>query len=1184
MLTKRSFLSLILFLFLPILLFPYTVRSGDILKIEVVGYPELLRDCPVDIEGFISFPYIGRLKVEGKTIEEITGRVKEGLSDVLSNPEVIVSISKLAPRNVYISGAINEVVDLGFQDVTLSKLISMIELNLDDIDLSSVKVIKKNKTLVIDLSGILIGEKPLEDPLIEEGDQIILPKKSIKNYVKILGAVQRPGIYRYEENMKLLDLVAQSGGFKENRSEELSIQRGNSVKKYSVSEILSGKDVKLLPGDVVYVPESKEKFAYILGAVVRPGSYTFLKNEEITLRNLIAKSGGFLEEPKYLEKIIITRNGSEVAAYDPEEVLSGKIDEFLEIGDVVYVKEFENLEVHVLGAVKKPGVFQVSPKEKVDLREIIAKAGGLSKDIEEIDSITISRKGEIIRLDPGEIFLNGKLFAILPGDIVQVKEYIPKKAYILGFVKHPGLYYFEKNEKFSLRNLISKAGGFIDENKVRMVKVVGKEEKTYMIQEVLEKDIDLEDSAFVYVEPAKEKYVYVVGLVSKPGYISFLPEEKMTLSRALAKAGDVPSDMMERVEAIVIVHEDNSTEKYDPQIIFNKTQDPVLKTGDLVIVKEMEEKYVYVVGPVSKPGYISFLPEEKMTLSKALAKAGGILPDKLRYVKDIKVIHEDSSSEVFSPEDAFSENKDFILKKGDLVVVEEVEEKYAYIVGNDLQKRGKIVLDPEEPLTLLTVLKKAGIEDFDLLESVKVMSEGKILLVDPKKLLTEDWPLKNGDTIMVKILEGTRIYFTGDVTGYVFFDPEEKPTLDRAIAKIGKIEEKYINSLRILRKNGSTMTLNEVVSIPLMDGDVVEVDLKEEVRVYIGGFVKNPGLVVFQPDEKPSLKKAISKAGGYMEDDETVADEIVLMRNSERKVFDVEIIKSGRADILLKDGDYINVTQRPLRYAFALGEGLKNGKIVFKDEEEFNVKTLLGKAGGLNEKASKEIEVIMPDGEIKKVSFDDVLKDGGPELENGAVVLVPEETKNFVYIVGEVKQPGAYRIKGDVNLLQVISWAGGLSDWAQKTKILLRRNGREMELDINDLSKVEKTKIMPGDVVYIPPLETNKVYVLGEVKTPGIVGIDKFSTVFDTIMKAGGFTKDAVYSNIFLFKEGSEENVVTCDLSGFIKGKGPSVNPKVAPGDVIYVPRSPFVKVSEVLPVVRDVLGIISTSKDIMGW
>ena len=64
-----------------------------------------------------------------------------------------------------------------------------------------------------------------------------------------------------------------------------------------------------------------------------------------------------------------------------------------------------------------------------------------------------------------------------------------------------------------------------------------------------------------------------------------------------------------------------------------------------------------------------------------------------------------------------------------------------------------------------------------------------------------------------------------------------------------------------------------------------------------------------------------------------------------------------------------------------------------------------------------------------------------------------------------------------------------------------------MELDINDLSKVEKTKIMPGDVVYIPPLETNKVYVLGEVKTPGIVGIDKFSTVFDTIMKAGGFPK-----------------------------------------------------------------------------
>ncbi len=61
----------------------------------------------------------------------------------------------------------------------------------------------------------------------------------------------------------------------------------------------------------------------------------------------------------------------------------------------------------------------------------------------------------------------------------------------------------------------------------------------------------------------------------------------------------------------------------------------------------------------------------------------------------------------------------------------------------------------------------------------------------------------------------------------------------------------------------------------------------------------------------------------------------------------------------------------------------------------------------------------------------------------------------------------------------------------------------------------------------------------------------------------------------------SRSEVQICDLSGIIMGKGSSVNPNVSPGDVIYVPSSPAAQLSDVLPIVRDVLSIIVTSKNL---
>jgi len=591
-----------------------------------------------------------------------------------------------------------------------------------------------------------------------------------------------------------------------------------------------------------------------------------------------------------------------------------------------------------------------------------------------------------------------------------------------------------------------------------------------------------------------------------------------------------------------------------------------------------------VTGLVSKPGLVSFLPGEEMTLSKALAKAGGVPSGDVDRVKCISVKRGNGDITRLDWEEVLSGATDTSLEIGDTVIVKEARDRYIYVLGDNSQRNGKMVFEPKEEFTLAVALKKYGIEDAELLDKVELIRKGRVISVPPDRALFDERELQVGDTVVVRMKESTRVYLTGDVFAYVTFNPKESPTLDKALAKAGGFDERYLKELRIVRKDGETVLLKKVKPLELDDGDVIEVDLYETSRVYVGGFVKSPGLVVFQPDEEPSLKKALSRVGGVLETEDTVADEAVIVRNGERKSYDVESVLLGEIDVVLQNGDYVTVTWRNLKYAFAFGEGVRNGKVIFKDKEEFNVKNLLGKVGGLNEKASKKIEVIMPNGDTQMINFEDVLKSGGPELKNGAVVLIPEETEDYVYVLGEVRSPGAYRLKGDVRLHQAISWAGGLSDWAAKTKVVLKRGGEEREYDMSDLSSVEGVKILPGDVVYVPPIETNIVYVFGEVSRPSIVRIDKYSTVFDAVMKSGGFTKDAAYSKIFLFKEGNEENAVICDLSGMVTGKGGFVNPRVGPGDIIYVPRSPTMELPEVIAVVKNLMDIISASKSILGW
>jgi polysaccharide export outer membrane protein len=83
-----------------------------------------------------------------------------------------------------------------------------------------------------------------------------------------------------------------------------------------------------------------------------------------------------------------------------------------------------------------------------------------------------------------------------------------------------------------------------------------------------------------------------------------------------------------------------------------------------------------------------------------------------------------------------------------------------------------------------------------------------------------------------------------------------------------------------------------------------------------------------------------------------------------------------------------------------------------------------------------------------------------------------------VYVYGEVKTPGAIQFKQSrqITLLQAIAQAGGPTEWAAKSRVMIKRkpkgSAKEMKIPVNlkDIIAGRKSDITleEGDVVIVP--------------------------------------------------------------------------------------------------------------------
>jgi polysaccharide biosynthesis/export protein len=118
------------------------------------------------------------------------------------------------------------------------------------------------------------------------------------------------------------------------------------------------------------------------------------------------------------------------------------------------------------------------------------------------------------------------------------------------------------------------------------------------------------------------------------------------------------------------------------------------------------------------------------------------------------------------------------------------------------------------------------------------------------------------------------------------------------------------------------------------------------------------------------------------------------------------------------------------------------------------------------------------------------------------------ESQKF-FVLGFVKEPGAFPVDGDTTLLEAIGLAKGVLAGASLERAYVIRNGELLPINLADLLLRGDTSrnvyMKDRDLVYIPSGADQKVYVLGEVRMPGAVLIeDGRLSLAQALAEAGG--------------------------------------------------------------------------------
>ena len=258
--------------------YDYRVGPGDILSIIVYDHPELTIPAGeqrsaaesgnlVNPDGTIFYPYTGRIRVEGQTVDEIRKTVTLLLSEFIKDPQIEVRVAQFNSKFVFVTGAVNKPDRVALRNTPLT-LIDAVQLAsgfAPNANHHELQITRRNLTASVSSYDLLKSGDLSQNIVLRAGDLVHVPDDSTQR-VYVMGEVTRPGqVAMGSTRLTLTDVITEVGGIQESSADAAGVfvirPSSDSTKladvyqfdlRNSIAYVFSNQS-RVMPNDIVYV-------------------------------------------------------------------------------------------------------------------------------------------------------------------------------------------------------------------------------------------------------------------------------------------------------------------------------------------------------------------------------------------------------------------------------------------------------------------------------------------------------------------------------------------------------------------------------------------------------------------------------------------------------------------------------------------------------------------------------------------------------------------------------------------------------------------------------------------------------------------------------------------------------------------------------------------------------------------